>query len=147
MFKETYLGKCPLFETLCALERYFWFLVLSRGHTQTYIHRKVTFGPSATHVYTTTHSGQNNLEPLQDLDFLWEQSGIYLKSTHDLMYFFPFKGKQRAHHPWKLYLEFFHHRCSLWLCCRDEKKKKNRNFTLFTWQTLRCLFLVWTAHQ
>lgn len=60
VFKESYLGKLPVCEAVCGLERYFWFLVLSWGHTQTHMDRKSTFGPNRTHLYKNTHSGGNN---------------------------------------------------------------------------------------
>lgn len=61
VFKESYSGRLALCEALC--ERYFWFLVLCRGYTQTHIDRKVTFGPNVTCVYITKLSEQGNLEP------------------------------------------------------------------------------------
>lgn len=49
-FKESYLGKLPVYEAVCRLKRYFWFLVLIREHSETHVDRKATFGPNVTHM-------------------------------------------------------------------------------------------------
>lgn len=45
-----------MYEAVYGLERHFWLLVLSRGHTQTYTDRKVRFGLNVIHVHTNTHT-------------------------------------------------------------------------------------------
>lgn len=115
-----------MWDILCGLERYFWFLVLSRGHTKTHKDRKVTFGPNATRVYTTIHSGQNNLEPCR-IWISFESNQAFIWSLLMTWCIFSFWVEAESSPPLETLLRVFPSWMFSWLCCRDEK---NRNFYL-----------------